>query len=107
MFKSWDIGRELLSKGRAIATAKAHMPDLVKTACAEGWHQQLIGFVQRRHCRPNAEQVKQMIDDHERIDLALSGMDEGMRRAWKYDDILVKRAALNDALQAPLAARAD
>jgi hypothetical protein len=101
-FSNWDIGFDLMPKGAAIHKAKSLMPDLVKRACDEGWHQQLIGFIQQRHCRPNGDQIKALVRDHEEIDFRLSQMDQYMRAAWKYDDILERRAALKAELTQPI-----
>lgn len=105
-FSNWDIGLTLMPKWQAVHKAKSQMPDLVKRACSEGWHQQLIGFIQQRHCRPTSDQIKDLVRDHEEIDFRLSQMDEQTRASWKYDDILERRAALKEDLQKPLELKA-
>lgn len=101
-FSNWEIGLDLMPKDAAIHKAKSTMPDLVKRACDEGWQQQLIGFIQRRHRRPTGDQIQELVRDHEEIDYRLSRMDEFMKSAWKYEDILQRRAALKSELLKPI-----
>ncbi|WP_298966179.1 hypothetical protein [uncultured Roseibium sp.] len=105
-FSDWDIGKELMPRDNAIRFARSAMPDLVQRACAEGWQQQLIGFIQRRHCKPTGEQVQAMIRDHNEFDLRFSQMSPEMQERWKLKDIAAKREATKADLLKPLQLKA-
>ena len=82
-----EVVRFLLAKGQRLANS----------AVRDGWHVQLIGFVQHQHRLPNADECELIVLDHQKIERATEGTS-------KRQAILETRARLAEAVSPTLQA---
>lgn len=68
--------------------------ELMRTACRDGWHINLIDFVQHKNRLPNSRQCEALVIDFQNIEKATKG---GPKRAA----IQAKRAEIKAQLLAP------
>ncbi len=82
-----------------IAFLRANGRELTRNACRDGWHINLIDFVQHQHRMPNQAECEELVLDFQKI-------EQTTQHSQKRPQILAKRVEIKNELLKPIELKA-